>query len=149
MNKLFAASVAALLLSFAGVWYWNASNPASAVFFEPPYNYEIGDALSSFTAFAFSFVFSILFFGYSAPLAMLIEGAKFASLYTRGGLPWFDLLFVVPDLLACYSAILLGANAWEDFKGTGSLFKGWREAFKYFIVAAALLGALLVARGFF
>lgn len=148
MDKLFTASVALLLLSFAGA-YWLAGQPGSQFSFQPPYAFAVGDPLSMVTAFAFAFLFSLLFFGYSAPLAMIFEGVKYGYLYARGGMPFFDLFFAVPAVFACYSAILLGRSAWDDFKGTGSLFKGWRRAFKYFMAGAVLLGFLLLARRFF
>ena len=149
MDKTFLVALALLAACFAGVYFVNTSNPAEAVFVAPPYYSEVGDAGSFVASFAFVFLFSLLFFGYAAPVALAIEGAKYASFFTVRGLPWFDLLFLLPEVLVCYSAILLGHSALAEFTSSGSLFATWRRAFKYFIVSAVLFGALLIARGYF
>lgn len=149
MDKTFLVALVALSACFAGVYFVNSSGAGEPVFIAPPYHSQVGDAGSFVASFAFVFLFSLLFFGYAAPVALAIEGLKYASLFTVRGLPWFDLLFILPEVLACYSAILLGHSALAEFTSSGSLFSSWRRAFKYFMVAAVLFGVLLVARGYF
>jgi len=149
IERLFGLSLLAFLAGLLGVYWFNSANPAAPIVFRGFYYFAVGDALSYAGSLAFVFLFSLMFFGYSAPLALFLEGARYASLYTTGGMPLFDLAFAFPGLLACYSAVLLGKSALADFRGTGSVFTGWRTSFKLFLASALLLGALLLARGWF
>ncbi len=149
MDRLLLLTLVAFVVCFAGVYYVNSTSASDQFEFVPPYYFETGEVFAIINSFLFVFIFSLLFFGYGAPIAMAVEGLKYGSLYSLKALPEFDLLFVVPQALACYSAVLLGKSALDDFGGKGSLFEAWRPAFKYFVVSAVLLGALLVVRGFF
>ena len=149
MDKLVLLSGALFVACFFSVYAYNVSSPGFEYGFEPPYQFKAGDFASIANSYFFVFVTSLLFFGYAAPLALAVEGLKYGSLYSLNALPAFDLLFFFPQVLACRSAILVGESALEDFANRGSLYSNWRRAFKYFVASLLLLGALLVARGFF
>ncbi len=149
MDKLVVLSGALFVACFFAVYFYNVSNPGSEYCFEAPYHFKVGEFASIANSYFFVFITSLLFFGFAAPLALAVEGLKYGALFSLHAMPAFDLLFFVPQALACRSAILIGESALEDFAGRGSFYANWRRAFKYFIVSLVLLGVLLVARGFF
>lgn len=149
MNKLFAFSGALFLVCFLSVYSFNAFNPGEEYRFDAPYSFEVGGLVSIVTSYFFVFITSLLFFGYGAPIALAVEGVKYASLFSLSALPAFDLLFIVPQFLACYSAVRIGEGALEDFANRGSLYSRWRDAFKYFMISLVLLAVLLLLRRFF
>ncbi|MBU1197861.1 hypothetical protein KJ765_05125 [Candidatus Micrarchaeota archaeon] len=150
MNLLAILSVLALVIGTTFVAYSNfdlgsmtfLENPA--VTFHPPYAFQAGDWVSTLNAFFFVFLFSMLFFGLSAPIAMGLEGAKFGSLLSTGTVHAYDYVFVIPQLLGAYAAILLGQGVLRDFGGKETVFVNWGGAFKFF-AAGLLLTVVLIA----
>jgi hypothetical protein len=146
-QALFVLSFLALAAAFAGVYGAEAFGGVR-VRFSPPYYYASDDVAGAANAFAFAFLFSLLFFGYGGPIAMLIEGAKTGSFLASGAATAFDAAFALPSLLACFSGIALGQGALREWRGEGSFFEEWRNAALFFIAGAAALGLLLVAKRF-
>ncbi|MFH0971342.1 MAG: hypothetical protein V1835_02125, partial [Candidatus Micrarchaeota archaeon] len=89
----------------------------------------------------------LLFFGYSSPIALGVEGAKYASLALSGAMPIYDYVFLIPEVLAAYSAVLLGRGVLDDFEGK-SIFEHWSAALRVFMVGFALVVVLFLLRGF-
>jgi len=148
MNSFIILGIVVFAISFAGVYYVNytAETPYS---FTPPYYFSIGDMMSQINAFLFVFIVSAAFFGLAVPIALGIEGLKYASLLSTASMPAFDLLFAIPQLFAAYSASLLGQGAVEDYQGRGSVFAYWSDSVKWFVVGAVMLGILWLARPYF
>jgi len=147
INTVAALALFAFTAAFFAVWLTNQAAPAEQQFiFLPPYHYEADDYWSYLTAFFFATVFSLLFFGAGAPIAMAIEGAKYASLYSVGVMPAFDLAFAVPTLIAALAAATLGQGVIADYRNKGSLFDYWRTSVLYFNTALLLFFILLAIR---
>ncbi|MEK6843157.1 MAG: hypothetical protein AABY04_01595 [Candidatus Micrarchaeota archaeon] len=137
---------------FAGNYFLNfdfekGKAKEGAFTFTPPYYYAPNEWVSQVNAFFFVFLFSLLFFGYSAPIATGIEGAKYAAILLAGTGSFFDFAFIVPELLAVYSATLLGQGVLNDFEGQ-TVFEHWGKALKVFGIAFCMLAILIVARFF-
>lgn len=147
MKAVFVLSVIIFAAAFGAVYSVN-SFTGYDVFFKPPYHYAAGGLPSEANAFAFAFIFSLLFFGYSAPIALGIEGLKYASLYSSGiiGLP--ALAFILPQFVACFAAMTLGEGAIKDYKGEGKMIDYAWKAFKYLAVAIVLFVAVFAANYF-
>lgn len=111
---------------FAGVFFavygFNLSQP-EAIHLEPPYQFTPNDIQSELLSLTFVFVFSALFFGFSAPLALGVEAAKFASLYSAGLVDVTYLAFALPQALVAFSATYLGQGLLKDYQGDNR----WRE----------------------
>ena len=160
MNALGVAGILAFAFGFAALFALNVDpksisteklafspNPqATAVL--PPYYFKVGRPLSYATAFFFVFVGSILLFGFSAPLVMLLEGAKYGFMYSQGTLSYYDFFYILPEMFAMYAAVLLGQGVLKDFEGKENVFEQWDAAKKYFLFAVAGLLILLAARAF-
>ncbi|MEM0475787.1 MAG: hypothetical protein QW343_03260 [Candidatus Norongarragalinales archaeon] len=146
-QALFALCFLALAVAFAGVYGAEAFSGVK-IRFSPPYYYASNDVLGAINAFSFAFLFSLLFFGYGGPIAMLVEGAKHASFLASGAASVFDAAFALPSLLACFSGVALGQGALREWRGTGSFFEEWSGAARFFAAGAVLLGVLLVAKRF-
>lgn len=127
----------------------------------PPYAFDVyeggqgfalkqGGVLGILNSYFFVFIFSLLFFGFSAFIAMGIEGAKYASMISTGSMPGYDLLFAVPQIFALIAATELGQGVMNDFEGKESIFEndGWKTAFVYFAAGIALAVVLVAARDF-
>lgn len=136
------------VIAFAAVFAAQSALGA-AIEFKPPYYYAPGDALGVINSFFFVFFFSLLFFGYAAPLALGIEAVKYASYFSTGAANAFDLLFAAPGILAALSAIRLGHGVLRDLRGEGSVFDEFSIAARFFIAGAVVLGVLLVVKRFF
>jgi len=147
-QTLFVLSFLALAAAFAGVYAVEAFGGVH-LRFAPPYYYASGDVFGVTNAFAFAFLFSLLFFGYGGPVAMLVEGAKHASFLATGAATALDAAFALPSLLACLSGVALGQSALREWRGEGSFFEDWGGGARLFIAGAVLLGVLLVAKRFF
>lgn len=145
LNSVSALALFAFTFSFMAVWTVN-SGPGEDLYLVPPYHYIPGDYWSYLNAFFFSVVFSLLFFGVSAPIAMAVEGAKYASLLSAGIMPPFDLAFAIPSLLGAIAAATLGQGIVADYRNKGSLFEYWAPALLYFNVALILLFIALASR---
>ena len=146
-KKLVALTIAALIVAFAATYALEAFAGVK-ISFNPPYYYASGDAFGVVNAFAFAFVFSLLFFGYGAPIAMLIEGIKYGSFLANGSAGAIDAAFALPALLAGLAGVALGQGALREWRGTGSFFEDWGAATRFFAAGAVLLGVLLVIKNF-
>ncbi|MBI4361084.1 hypothetical protein HY572_04920 [Candidatus Micrarchaeota archaeon] len=103
---------------FFAVYGFNLSQP-QAIQLEPPYAFVPNDVQSELLSLTFVFVFSALFFGFSAPLALGIEAAKFASLYSAGSVDATYLAFALPQVIVALSATYLGQGLLKDYQGDG------------------------------
>jgi hypothetical protein len=133
------------MAAFAGIFYLNYQ-PGEKINFKPPYHYVPGEPLSYANAFFFVFVFSLLMIpkiGSLAPIALGIEGTKYASLLSLGKMPVTDLLFVAPQVIAAYSAAVLAQGVVDDLDEKQSLTLSMQKAVKYLIVAVILFAAVL------
>ncbi|MFH1199601.1 MAG: hypothetical protein V1708_00880, partial [Candidatus Micrarchaeota archaeon] len=152
MNLLFVLSVALFAAGFAYVAAGNfdfavgefKAEPGIAI--HPPYYFNPQEISSQFNAFFFVFLFSLLFFGLSAPVALAIEGAKYGTMLSSAAPNAFDFAFAIPQVLAAYSAILLGQGVFNDFGSEKSVFDAWSVALKYFIAGLALTAALAATK---
>lgn len=148
MNISVFLGIIVFVACFGGILYLNSESEGSLLFFTPPYNYVVGDAFSYLNAFLFVFVLSAAFFGIASPIALGIEGLKYASLLSGGFMPVYDILFVIPQIFAAYSAAMLGKGAIEDYQGKGNVFSPWKNAVKWFVVGLVSLIVLIVARNY-
>ncbi len=149
MNIFIFLGIVVFVACFGGLLYLNSSGEGGKlIFVNPPYNYIVGDTLSFFNSFLFVFIFSAAFFGVAAPIALGIEGLKYASLLSAGLMPVYDILFAIPQVLAAYSASMLGKGAIEDYQGKGSVFAHRKDAVKWFAVGVVFLVILILARSY-
>ncbi|MFH1750150.1 MAG: hypothetical protein ABH863_00560 [Candidatus Micrarchaeota archaeon] len=150
MNFAFVAGLALFIVAFGGFYAINYDFASGSVregaAFVAPYNYIAGSFTSHLNAYFFVFVFSLLFFGYSTPIALGLEGAKHASAMLHGANP-FELVFIIPSLIGAYAAIVLGQGVLEDIEGN-SVFEKWNAAVKFFAIGLALTVALSIAGQF-
>ena len=152
MNFSFALGIVFLIVAFGAVYALNydfSSGKAKegATAFNAPYTFQPGEFTSYLNAFFFVFIFSLLFFGYSAPIALGIEGAKYASLYIAGALKPYDFIFLLPQLIGAYAAIVMGSGVLNDFEGN-TVFEKWNRAIKFFAIGLVLVVALSLIRPF-
>ena len=147
-KSLAVLSVIVFVIAFTAVFAAQAAFGAY-IEFKPPYYYAPGNALGVVNSFFFTFFFSLLFFGYAAPLALGIEAVKYASYFASGAANAFDLLFAAPGVLAALSAIRLGHGVLRDLRGEGSVFDEFSASARLFIAGVVLLGVLLVVKQFF
>lgn len=146
MNALSLVAFAVLLVSFFGVYAYNMLPGVDKVTYAPPYYFMKDDALSYANAYFFVLIFSLLLFGMGAPVAMAIEGTKYAVLMTI--LPLYDLVFILPELYAMLAATKLGEGVMADWSGEGNIYNYWSEGIKLALVGIVLLIILMVARPF-
>lgn len=143
MKLIAVFSVVVMVASFAGVYGYNTTQ-STPFTLSPPYSFEPNDLFSELVALAFVFVFSLLFFGYGAPLALGMEGIKFASLYTSNAVPASYLLLMLPQIFMGLSATYLGQGLLNDYQGKGL----WHEYAKK-TLTHAVVGLVLWAVAFF
>jgi len=146
MNALSILAFGVLLVSFFGVYAYNSIPGTDQVTYAPPYYFIKDDALSYLTAFFFVLIFSLLLFGLGAPIAMAIEGTKYAVIVSV--FPVYDLVFIVPELCAMLAAAKLGEGVMADWSGEGNIYKYWSEGIKLALIGFALLLVLMFARPF-
>ena len=151
MNAFIIVGIAVFAAAFGSVLLLNSNALAQErefIVFTPPYAYnaENPDALSFINAFLFVVIVSAALFGFGVPIALGVEGLKYASLFSTYKMPAFDLLFAIPQILAAYSISLIGKGALEDYKGKGSVFAYWRGALRWFVASIAVLGILILSR---
>ncbi len=154
--NLNAVSVLALLALFAGFGAVFVLNSQAVAQQQPPvsvpvpYFFAPGDVVGVVNSFLFVFVFSLLFFGFGAPIALGLEGAKYAHFLSipLGAMKFFDLAFAVPQIFAAMSATVLGQGIIDDYRGVKTVFDYWDDAIRYFALGAAVLFVLLVFRPF-
>ncbi len=97
-------------------------------------------------AYLFVSVAALLFFGHAAPLAMAMEGLKYASAYSHASVHPYDFLFVIPQFIAVYAGLRLSANAEADFDHRGTVFKQWQFPLLLYVAGAALALVLYLVR---
>ncbi len=157
MKSLTLVAVVLFFAAFAGTYVYNVEQAAAEkpIFeFKPLYAYVPGDVLSTFNAFFFVFIVSLLLFGIGGVFSMLLEGLKYGyltSLLMAGSLTsfhLFDLLFIVPELMAFIAATTLGAGLVLDYRGKASLFPYWNYAVRYFAMGLFITIILLAVRPF-
>ncbi|MFH0713668.1 MAG: hypothetical protein V1722_03905, partial [Candidatus Micrarchaeota archaeon] len=113
-----------------------------------------GELFSEINAFFFVLIVSLLLFGLGGVVAMPLEGLKYGSMLFAmfsgqvSNFHVFDLLFIIPQLLACVAATTLSSGLISDYRGKGNVFSYWNRAVKYFILGIVLLVVLLVVRQF-
>lgn len=159
MNLASMVSLAVLTVSLTGVYFLNASAVAQAkesqssaeLFqFNPPYFYKSGSLTSYLAGFFFAFFFSLLFFGFGSVVAGALEGLKFGSILTSvlltssGAYSYFDLLFILPQILAVLAAASLGQAVINDYHGKGSINEAFGITGKYLGVGLILTIAFYV-----
>ncbi len=150
VNVSLFIGVLLFIAAFGTVFYLNSTEAGGKVVqFTPPYHYKVGEMISFVNAFLFVFIVSAAFFGFGVPIALGIEGLKFASLFSLGAMPAYDMLFAIPEVVVAYSAGLLAKGAVEDYRGKGNVFSYWKDALKWFAVAAFMLVVLILARTYF
>ncbi|MBI2445209.1 hypothetical protein HYV43_02365 [Candidatus Micrarchaeota archaeon] len=145
MKLIAIFSVVVMAAAFAGVYGYNTIQP-EPVQLTPPYAFSPNDVVSELLALAFVFSFSLLFFGYGAPLALGIEGVKFASLYTTGAVPQSYLLLMLPQVFLALSATYLGQGLLNDYQGKGIWHEYAKKSVIHFIVALILWAAVFFGR---
>lgn len=155
MKSLTFIAIVLFFLALAGMYVYNTGQAASGQpFFEfkPFYSYVPGDVTSTFNAFFFVFIVSLLLFGLGSVISMSLEGAKYgyllSLLFTGASTTFhiFDLLFIVPQIMACIAATTLGAGLILDYRGKSSLFPYWNYSIRYFLFALMITIVLLGVR---
>lgn len=157
MKSLTLVAIVLFFAAFIGIYVYNSSqvtNNVAPFEFKPLYAFVPGDALSAFNAFFFVFIVSLLLFGIGGMVSMLLEGLKYGYLFSSSvngivtGFHFFDLLFIVPQLMACVAATTLGAGLVLDYRGKTSLFPYWNYAIRYFVFGFLLTAVLIFIRPF-
>jgi len=146
MNALSLLAFGVLIISFFGVFAYNTLPGMEKVTYAPPYYFIKDDALSYVNAYFFVLIFSLLLFGMGAPVAMAIEGTKYAVLISI--LPLYDMVFVIPELCAMLAATKLGEGVMADWSGEGNIYNYWSEGIKLALIGVALLVVFMAARPF-
>ena len=156
MKSLTLIAIALFIVSLTAVFFYDSNqltHKQPAFQFKPLYAFAPGDAVSAFNAFFFVFIVSLLLFGMGSVVAMILEGLKYGYLLFSAfngvavsGFHVFDLLFVIPQIMACVAATTLGAGLILDYRGKSSLFPYWNYAVRYFFFGIAVTGALLLIR---
>jgi len=145
MKLIAIFSVVVLVAAFAGVYGYNTTQD-QALDLVPPYAFTPNDLVSELLVLAFVFSFSLLFFGYGAPVALGIEGLKFASLYTNGAVGPTYLLLMLPEVFLALSATYLGQGLLNDYQGKGIWHEYAQKSAIHFIVALVLWAAVFFGR---
>ncbi len=151
LNAISVLALLALFAGFAGVFVLNSQGAAQQqplISVPVPYFFAPGDVVGVVNSFLFVFVFSLLFFGFGAPIALGLEGAKYAFLISAGGMKFFDLAFAVPQIFAAMAATVLGRGIIDDYRGVKTVFDYWDSALGYLALGVAVLFVLLVFRPF-
>ncbi len=100
-------------------------------------------------AVVFSFVVSLLFYGFGAPFALGFEALRFVSLRLSGGLHSFDLVFLLPVFFACFAgSSLADAARWEESSGWPSS-ASFGKALGLLVLSVALVVAGVAVRSLF
>jgi len=146
MNAVSLLAFGVLIVSFFGVFAYNSMPGTDKVTYAPPYYFIKDDALSYLNAYFFVLIFSLLLFGMGAPVAMAIEGTKYAVLVSI--LPVYDLVFILPELCAMLAAAKLGEGVMADWSGEGNIYNYWSEGIKLALIGFGLLLLLMFARPF-
>lgn len=143
MKLIAVFSLVVFVATFAAVYGYNTTQ-GQQLSLTPPYAFVPDDLFSELVALAFVFAFSLLFFGFAAPLALGMEGIKFGSLYSTGAVHWTYLLLAVPQIFVALSATYLGQGLLNDYQGKGL----WHEYAKKAAITF-IIGLLLWAAAFF
>ncbi len=153
MDKRFLYSIAALIAA-AGIYLAVTAAGVTLPEVPPLYYYGLEDWGSGkaaglpgvVLAYLFVAVASLLFFGHAAPLAMALEGLKYASAYSHASVHPYDFLFALPQFVAVYAGLRLSANAEADFDHKGTVFRQWQYPLLLYIAGAALVLLLYIVR---
>lgn len=145
MKLIAVFSVVVMVAAFAATYGYNTTQ-TDAIALTPPYAFSPNDVFSELLALAFVFSFSLLFFGYGAPLALGIEGVKFASLYSSGAVPQTYLLLILPQVFLALSATYLGQGLLNDYQGKGIWHEYAKKSVTHFIVGLVLWAAAFFGR---
>ncbi|MBI5035805.1 hypothetical protein HZC09_00525 [Candidatus Micrarchaeota archaeon] len=137
MKVLLIVSLVFFAAVFVGVYAYNSAYPDKIVL-QPPYAYVPGDMASEASSLVFVFVLSLLFFGYSAPIALGIEAAKYASMISTNALPVTHAAFILPAMLASVAAVYLGQGLLKDYKGEGNWID-YAQKSAYYMIAALVI----------
>ncbi|MBI3588202.1 hypothetical protein HY995_03720 [Candidatus Micrarchaeota archaeon] len=124
--------------------------------FSPFYHYQlfatgpsgpfVADIASVVTAYAFTFVAGLLFFGLGSVAAGVLEGAKYASFAAFAVHP-FDYLFFFPQIFAFLAASELSKASFEDYRGDPTaLSRGFSASARHFGLGLLLLCIVYLAR---
>lgn len=148
MKAALILSGVVFLVCFGAVYYWNTTSSEDIVFDPPYYFLKTNDLTSVVNAYFFVFFFTLLFFGTLAPIAWGIEGLKYGALISSFKIAWFDLLFIIPQILATYSAILLGISLNNDLQGKTNFFQHWNKAAMAFFAGLAAMGLFLILKNY-
>lgn len=149
MNGVSLISLVVLMACFLGVLVYNAGQSGvDRYYFSPPYYYKLGDGFAMAVAFSFVLTFSLLFFGLAAPAAMAVEGLKFGSFFSAGLIPAYDLILIIPQVLAMLAATTIGEGVMADWSGKSTIFDYWAEGMKYAVGGLIFLGAYVFIRPF-
>lgn len=140
-------SILVMVAVFAAVYGYNTTQPEK-INLKPPYAFTPDDITSELMALGFVFAFSLLFFGYAAPLALGIEGAKFGSLITSGAVHWTYLALTVPEMVVAISATYLGQGLLLDYQGQGLWQTYAKRSVILLIIALVLWVAAFYGRRF-
>ncbi len=134
-------SMVVFVAVFAAIYGYNLQ-ATEKVSFQPPYAFQPEDLQGEVLSLVFVFVFSLLFFGSATPLALGIEAAKFASLYSTGAVGQFYLALALPICLVGLSASYLGHGLWVDYQGKG-LWRDYARKSTVYLMAGLALWALI------
>lgn len=161
MNLISTLSLAVLLITVVGVYYLDATasatakenaSPAELFQYTPPYYFQPNDLVSNLTAFAFAFLFSLLFFGFSGVITGAIEGLKFGSILssilftTTNTYGYIDILFIIPQILAILAASTLGQGVINDYHSRGNMADELKTTAKYLAIGLILTIAFYVIK---
>ena len=136
-------SIVAMVAVFAAVYGYNTTQ-SPKISLNAPYAFQPDDVISELVSLAFVFAFSLLFFGFATPLALGIEGAKFASLLTSGAVHWTYLTLAVPEIVVAMAATYLGQGLLLDYQG-----KGLWQSYAKRSLALLIIGVVLWAAAFY
>lgn len=145
MKLIAVFSVVVLVAAFAGIYGYNTTQPQT-LDLTPPYAFEPNDLVSELMVLAFVFAFSLLFFGFGAPLALGIEGLKFGSLYSSGAIGPSYLLLMIPEVFLALSATYLGQGLLNDYQGKGIWHEYAQKSAIHFIIALVIWAAVYFGR---
>ncbi len=147
MKLIAVFSVVVFVATFAAIYGYNTTQ-AEPIELTPPYAFVPDDVFSELVALTFVFAFSLLFFGFAAPLALGIEGIKFGSLYSTGAVHWTYLLLAIPQVFIALSATYLGQGLLNDYQGKGLWHEYAKKSAISMIIGLVLWAAIYFGRAY-
>jgi hypothetical protein len=85
---------------------------------------------------------------------MGVQGLVLASQYSAfiGGLnknfSYWSFALIIPQFFAVFAATSLGEGVIKDYEGKGSVYTGWNEAIKFFLIGLGLLILIILIKSF-